>query len=353
MADLLTVLDSNLRRVASTDGDEYAGPCPFCGGHDRFRVWPNAAHPHWWCRQCGKRGDAVDYLREREGLTYQEACERLGAVSVIGAYRQEREVIPAVATEAARPTWKPGAALAVVSECEAALWTEAGAKARDWLHGRGLADDTIRAWRLGYNPTDGRRLHGLRIPRGIVIPCFVDGAVQYVKVRRPVPPLPGPKYQHVAGGKPALFGLDRLSWQRVAVICEGELDAILLHQEAGDLVDVVALGSKGTHPALPWLARLLTASRWLVALDCDADDAAAWWGEFSPRVRRVRPLQGNDVTEFHQAGGDLRAWVVYHLERNAEPVRADHEQADSLGDLDPLIRVAVEELGAVVQVVDC
>ena len=40
--DLLALIgrDVQLRRVASTNGGEWAGPCPFCGGHDRFRVWP-------------------------------------------------------------------------------------------------------------------------------------------------------------------------------------------------------------------------------------------------------------------------------------------------------------------------
>ena len=40
----------NLKRVASTGGGEFAGPCPFCGGHDRFRVQP--ANNIWLCRYC-------------------------------------------------------------------------------------------------------------------------------------------------------------------------------------------------------------------------------------------------------------------------------------------------------------
>ena len=45
--DLLTLIgcDTALKKVASTKGGEYAGPCPFCGGRDRFRVWPNADQP--------------------------------------------------------------------------------------------------------------------------------------------------------------------------------------------------------------------------------------------------------------------------------------------------------------------
>jgi len=39
--DLLQLVgDSGLKRVVATNGGEWAGACPFCGGRDRFRVWP-------------------------------------------------------------------------------------------------------------------------------------------------------------------------------------------------------------------------------------------------------------------------------------------------------------------------
>ena len=325
--DLLTVIgaDTSLRRVASTNGGEYAGPCPFCGGVDRFRVWPN--HPggrgRWWCRQCERQGDAIQYVRERDNLGYREALEVLGLEARQEARRGKNmaklqtKPTPAIHQEAPQPTWDPSAALVVVEKCEAALWADAGVRARAWLAQRGLGERTLRTWRLGYNPTD-RKIGGLFVPCGIVIPCFVDGVLWYLKVRRPVPPLPGPKYRQVkGGGKRALFGLDHLKGRRVAVICEGEFDALLVWQEAGDLVDVVALGSATARPSVAFLARLAAATRWLVATDRDdaGEKGAAWWGEYSARVRRVRPLQGNDLTDFHTAGGDLRAWVTYHLER--------------------------------------
>ncbi len=334
--DLLDLIP-NLRRVASTNGGEYAGPCPFCGGRDRFRVWPERGR--WWCRQCRRSGDAITLLRERDGLSFREALERLGE------YRPSARPVAIVTTTAPRgerPAWDAEAVQALVAECETALFSPAGEKARNWLHGRGLTDATLKAWRIGYNPAD-RKVRGVYIPRGIVIPCYVDNALQYVKVRRPVPPLQGPKYQMLTGSKGALFGLDRMSGKTAVVICEAELDAILLHQEAGDLVDVVALGSKGVRPALEWLTRLARASQWLVALDRDADDAATWWEVFSARVRRVRPLQGNDLTEFHQAGGDLRAWVEFHLAALDAPAQSPAPSDDTIA----LVLRAVRELGAV------
>lgn len=65
---------------AHTKRGEYCGPCPRCGGQDRFVVWPEhpSGSPEFMCRQCtlnGKAwaGDAVEYLRDHHGLPYTEA----------------------------------------------------------------------------------------------------------------------------------------------------------------------------------------------------------------------------------------------------------------------------------------
>lgn len=325
--DLLSLIerDTKLKREASTKGGEWAGPCPLCGGKDRFRVWPN--HPdgrgQWWCRKCGQGGDAIAYVRSRDGVGYREACELLGVdldggegkkFPKKGAREERREPVKRALdppTEAEGPGYDLEAALILVETCQKALWSDEGSRARAYLAGRGLQEKTIRGWGLGFNPEE-REISGLWTARGIVIPCWVGYIPWGIKVRRATGE---PKYIHVKGSKPALFGLDMLTSKQTAVVCEGELDAILLWQEAGDLVDVVAIGSKTASPAVPFLGRLIGASRWLLALDLDADKEAEKWGEWSARVQRVKPLQGNDITDFYKAGGDLRRWVLYHLEQ--------------------------------------
>lgn len=44
-------------------GHEYKGPCPLCGGEDRFHVKQGDSAPIWGCRQCGPDA-AMDILRE-------------------------------------------------------------------------------------------------------------------------------------------------------------------------------------------------------------------------------------------------------------------------------------------------
>ena len=53
------------------------------------------------------------------------------------------------------------------------------------------------------------------------------------------------------------------------MIVESELDAILLHQEAGDLVQVIALGSASARPEQDTVQILRDAETILLSLDND------------------------------------------------------------------------------------
>lgn len=64
---ILSVLQSSnnsiYKRTGNTNGGEWAGPCPLCGGQDRLRVWPSPpeGRPRAWCRQCKEAGDALHW----------------------------------------------------------------------------------------------------------------------------------------------------------------------------------------------------------------------------------------------------------------------------------------------------
>jgi DNA primase len=319
--DLLILIgrDTVLKLVASTNGGEYTGPCPFCGGHDRFRVWPNDDRPHWWCRQCEKHGDAIAYMVERGAITLQEAGRlRRGGVGVSTSRakpkpKQEKLKIPDCEDLQTR-------AMQVAVDCAAMLWEPEGEKALAELRARGLSDETLKTHFIGYcNKREwtpepekpwvtGGKMHGLFVWYGITIPHWQESTntLSGIKIRLA-------EYRSVAGSCPSLYLADNLMGHDIAVICEGELDALLLHQEAGDLVGVCGLGSadnkmKAIDAGLPFL---LHVKRLLVATDNDADGekAAAYLLERTKRARRLRPPQGNDITDSWEAGVDLRAWM--------------------------------------------
>jgi hypothetical protein len=73
-ADILEVARRyvRLKRIAT---NEWAGPCPVCGGRDRFGV--NARKRLWNCRGCGMGGDVISLAQYAGGLTFAEAIATL------------------------------------------------------------------------------------------------------------------------------------------------------------------------------------------------------------------------------------------------------------------------------------
>ena len=63
---------TTLKRVTAIEG---AGPCPVCGGRDRFSV--NGHKQVWNCRGCDRGGDVIALMQHVEGLPFREAVERL------------------------------------------------------------------------------------------------------------------------------------------------------------------------------------------------------------------------------------------------------------------------------------
>ena len=54
---------------------EYVGPCPKCGGNDRFGV--NVRKRIWNCRGCGKGGDVIGLVQHATGLEFAESVAEL------------------------------------------------------------------------------------------------------------------------------------------------------------------------------------------------------------------------------------------------------------------------------------
>jgi DNA primase len=321
--NLLDVIgrDTPLKKVASTHGGEYAGSCPWCGGCDRFRVWPHGDRPGYWCRQCNRNGDATQYLQDRHGVTYREACARLGLpLDARPTPLQAQAPTPPPLAIPPHHAWQ-ARALAFVERCEQTLWTPEGAPALDYLHRRGLLDDTIQAARLGYHPTERWEhpdLWGLppehqkiHLLQGIVFPWYVGSELWRVLFRREGDDIPKEeRYRPIAGGGNTLYQVDTLRPNAPAMVVEGVLDALAVWQEAGDLIAVVAAGT--TWGRLErWIGRLDLASTVLIALDADqaGDTASDWWLKaLGSQAKRWWPYW-DDPAAMRQDGADLRTWV--------------------------------------------
>ena len=134
-------------------GREFAGLCPF--HHEKtpsFYVVEDKSFFH--CFGCGAHGDVIGFAMRADNLDFIEAIEKLAGeagLAVPQATPQERE-------RAQRQKTLLDATEAGAVFYEERLWAPAGARAREYLQGRGLDPEIIRRFRLGWAPDDRQAL---------------------------------------------------------------------------------------------------------------------------------------------------------------------------------------------------
>jgi DNA primase len=148
-ADIVEVISAHtdLRR----QGARYTGLCPF---HDErtpsFSVEPQEKLYH--CFGCGVGGDVIKFVEEKEGLNFTEAVEVLADRYGVELEREQEDP----RAEAKRQRRRR---LEQLLDRSAAfygnyLWESSEAeKAREYLAGRGLGEEVLRAFGVGYAPS--------------------------------------------------------------------------------------------------------------------------------------------------------------------------------------------------------
>lgn len=314
------------------NGLEYHSNCPFCNtGIDRFSIWPETGR--FYCRVCGRFGDMIQFLREYEDITYRAACQELGIDS-----RYPEDVHPElplfmVKDEAPSKKWMESAEL-FVRRAQRYLFSPGGERGLNYLHNRGLNDETIRNARLGFCPgwfSDSLENWGLasnqteeqelKVPLGIIIPWIVENRIWKISVRRP-----DKTYFQVLGSSDALYNLDILQPGQAVFLFESEFDALSAQQEAGDLAAMIATGGAGKGQTSPLRHRLKQASHVLIGFDNDqaGDEGAKYWLKM-PNALRWVPWR-HDVNELLQQQAILvRMWVECGLRAATTQIEAPPE----------------------------
>ena len=297
--DIVEIVEQTvkLRRT----GKNYIGFCPF---HSNTRTPAFVVFPEtqtWRCfGQCNEGGDLFGYMMKREGWDFNEALRQLAARAGVTLTQQNPE------TEASVQSQQK---LSAVLEAAAGFYREqmltspAGKKTLDYLHKRGLSDETIKIWGLGYAPAGWTTLldylrqknyeTGMLIAAGLLTERD-DGSLHDRFRERLMFPIRGP-YGQLAGfggrtlepdgipkylNSPAtdvfdkgrlLYGLDQarksIRSLNQAVIVEGYMDVIGLHQ-AGFTNAVSPMGTALTEDQFRLLKRL--TRNVVLALDPDA-----------------------------------------------------------------------------------
>ena len=127
-------------------GQELVGPCPVCGGTDRFGV--HLVKQLWHCRGCQTGGDIIDLVRHLDGSRFGEAVALLNNSprrprNLIHSVRGENSPDDCQRTDIARSIWSRRQPIT----CSTPVW--------GYIKGRGL-DPSRLPPTLGYLPPSAK-----------------------------------------------------------------------------------------------------------------------------------------------------------------------------------------------------
>jgi DNA primase len=165
MRDLIARIkrDLDVREVASAYTEVFpSGPdrqrCRCLCGQNSDRdpsvmLWGD----HWHCFACGLHGSAIDLVMLVERCDFRTAVDIIRRRWLVGEdVPLTRPFRPFLPSPDKSPSPEVLAALAAAQAFYAErLWSEEGARARDYLRARGISEDTARALGLGYAPGYG------------------------------------------------------------------------------------------------------------------------------------------------------------------------------------------------------
>lgn len=279
-ADVLALAEKRVQ-LRRESANEYAGPCPKCGGSDRLHVKVDG----FFCRQCHpKWGDAIEYVRWLDGFDFVRAVEHLTGyrketgrtMTQPNAPVAQRQPAPAK-PEAQTQPWIAKANVLVNNAHKLLFDDNAAALGQAYLIRRGIEPHTWMQYKLGYRQAAalpgtwdrGAKQYIIPGKPAIVIPWYRGGEVWGLRFRF----LEAHTYTDIDGRERTekqsaqtdsifsggLYGGHALPFSglpddgsgtyieslRTLLICEGEINAISIWQVTEPWNwDVFSLGSE-------------------------------------------------------------------------------------------------------------
>jgi len=160
--DIVDLIDSHV--PLKKTGANFVARCPFhTEKTPSFSVNRNKQFFH--CFGCGASGNAISFVMDYSHLDFVEAVEELAAFAGVDVPRESDGAISAQKKDDLKALY--GLMDSVADLFAGQLRTNAGAKALDYLHARGVSDASIRNFKLGYAPNDWRFLAGKFDPEAL------------------------------------------------------------------------------------------------------------------------------------------------------------------------------------------
>ena len=151
-ADIVRIIGDYIK-LKKAGAQNYAGLCPFHGEKTpSFSV--HATRQFYHCFGCGVSGDVFSFVQKIENITFPEAlrlvAQKLGIPLPKATYSSPGEARDAKLRAQILDAQERAAVF--FQEC---LKRPEGARAREYLAGRGLDAETIARFRIGYAPDSG------------------------------------------------------------------------------------------------------------------------------------------------------------------------------------------------------
>lgn len=297
--DLVEVLSAHMDLKKA--GAAYKGLCPF---HDEktpsFMIQRGDTHYH--CYGCGAHGDAIHFLMHAQRMNFSEAVEYLATKFQVHLDRAEKERI---AQGPPRAKLKEALEEACRMYHFLLLYTEGGKEALKFLYARGITNDFIQRFEIGFAAPDPELLKALAQAKdfseeilqaaGLITnrrDFFVDRILFPIRdATGAVIGFSGRKYkEETFGGKyvntpetalfkksKTLFGLNycrrRIAKERKVIIVEGQIDALRLIYAGFDMT-VAGQGTAFGEGHVQELVQL-GIQQAILALDSDVAGQAA------------------------------------------------------------------------------
>ena len=342
--------------------------CPFCdsGRHEHhtpaFHLFPDSdgVFRHYKCQSCGAFGDLYTLLMWNENLTFSQALERAQQLygtpcsnaefaQVVASQTKKKEV--RLEPETTPDEWQT-TIMPIVKRAQQVIFEDAGKDGLDYLHKRGIDDETIREHGIGYIPpveewckSSGLAFaasvpgdtHKLGIPYGITFPYMMDGHIYRLEMRRTpdlikliaqlqqIPEEEVEKIAQVRGCKTAIFNADDAAskdHRRDILFTEGVIDAMSINQTVGrwcnDEIKAVTFGAATTMgDANAFYKWYVMPYRVIVGLD--NDDSGRTNGErLAEEITRARQDAGRSTAKIAFPPEQYKDWNEFLLDKPGE-----------------------------------
>ena len=334
--DIVSVI-GEYTKLTKRGAVDWWGCCPFHSEKTpSFRV--DAEKKMYYCFGCHAGGDVVKFVMEMEKLSYPEALTQLAQQSGIPV-RYEDGVKPDFIKQDNKIEQYIELYERTASMFHYLLMeTDSGKKALEYIKKRGLTDETLKKFKLGYAPADRKWLKQFLLKKNfseeflresglfsqkypdyaffsdrLMFPIFNRKGQVVAFGGRVIPPADESQRKYLNSGElpqfrksENLFGFnfakDSIRTNKKIIFCEGNMDVIAYHQCGLDFA-VATLGTALTEEHIKMIQGFVADGFVLLSFDSDGAGQTATWKaiklcrEHSLTVKIISLQGGKDPAE--------------------------------------------------------